>query len=140
MSKDPNAQDSQLHTFLAHSLVRYLSLSSPEELAAFGMQNTADLVDLISRVCLSFLSVLRVHSYLTSQFTTNAFTITSPTLTPLGACVSPSVALINHSCDPNAVIVFPRSAKEGEPLMQVIALKYIGPDEEVCFASFQAQR
>ncbi len=49
--------------------------------------------------------------------------------------MSPSVALINHSCDPNAVVVFPRSngetRKEAEPLMQVIALKYISPDEEV---------
>lgn len=116
LSKDPNARDSQLHTFLAHSLVRYLGLSSLEELAAFGMQNTSDLVDLISR------------------FTTNTFTITSPTLAPLGACVSPSVALINHSCDPNAAVVFPRSAKEGEPLMQVVALKYIGPDEEILTA------
>jgi hypothetical protein len=29
--------------------------------------------------------------------------------------------------------VFPRSAKEGEPLMQVVALKCICPDEEVRF-------
>ena len=54
---------------------------------------------------------------------------------PIGACVSPVVALINHSCDPNAVVVFPRaggeSRKDKEPLMQVIALKYIAPDEEV---------
>ena len=56
---------------------------------------------------------------------------------PIGACVSPVVALINHSCDPNAVVVFPRaggeSRKDKEPLMQVIALKNIAPDEEVCF-------
>ena len=56
---------------------------------------------------------------------------------PIGACVSPVVALINLSCDPNAVVVFPRaggeSRKDKEPLMQVIALKYIAPDEEVCF-------
>ena len=55
---------------------------------------------------------------------------------PIGACVSPVVALINHSCDPNAVVVFPRaggeSRKDKEPLMQVIALKNITPDEEVC--------
>jgi SET and MYND domain-containing protein len=58
---------------------------------------------------------------------------------PIGACVSPVVALINHSCDPNAVVVFPRAGgeleKDKEPLMQVIALKYIAPDEEVCFFS-----
>ena len=59
---------------------------------------------------------------------------------PIGACVSPVVALINHSCDPNAVVVFPRaggeSRKDKEPLMQVIALKYIAPDEEVCIFIF----
>jgi len=49
--------------------------------------------------------------------------------------VSPTVALINHSCDPNAVVVFPRAGgqqhKLEEPLMQVIALKHISVDEEV---------
>lgn len=77
------------------------------------------------------------HSLL-RQFTTNTFTITAPTLDPLGACVSPAVALINHSCDPNAVIVFPRAtgSKDEEPLMQVIALKYIAPDEEVSYIPF----
>ena len=74
------------------------------------------------------------HTY---KFTTNTFTISTPSLTPIGACVSPVVALINHSCDPNAVVVFPRaggeSRKDKEPLMQVVALKYIAPDEEVCF-------
>ena len=69
------------------------------------------------------------------KFTTNTFTISTPALMPIGACVSPVVALINHSCDPNAVVVFPRaggeSRKDKEPLMQVIALKYIAPDEEV---------
>ena len=42
------------------------------------------------------------------------------------------MALINHSCDPNAVVVFPRAgAKDQEPLMQVIALKHISPNDEV---------
>jgi len=41
--------------------------------------------------------------------------------------------LINHSCDPNAVVVFPRAGitKEDEPLMQVITLKNITVDDEV---------
>ncbi len=70
------------------------------------------------------------HSNIFTQFTTNSFTLTSPSLTPLGVCVSPAVALINHSCDPNAVVVFPRSAAQ-EPFMQVIAIKPIAADEEV---------
>ena len=72
---------------------------------------------------------------MSTQFTTNTFTVTTPTLSPLGACVAPSVALINHSCDPNAVVVFPRAggeaSKDVEPLLQVVAIKYIRPGEEV---------
>jgi SET and MYND domain-containing protein len=80
---------------------------------------------------------LNFNIYLTSdppQFVTNTFTITSPSLDPIGASVSPVVALINHSCDPNAVIVFPRasaSPAEEEPLMHVIALRSIEANEEV---------
>lgn len=69
------------------------------------------------------------------QFTTNTFTVSTSSLAPLGSCVSPTVALINHSCDPNAVVVFPRATETtngDEPLMQVIALKNISVDDEVC--------
>ena len=63
---------------------------------------------------------------------TNTFTVSDPALEPLGACVSPLVALLNHSCDPNAVVVFPRvGTKDQEPQMQVIALKDISAGEEV---------
>ncbi|KAJ7817361.1 SET domain-containing protein [Mycena olivaceomarginata] len=65
----------------------------------------------------------------------NTFTITDPSLTPLGVSVSPPVALINHSCDPNAVVVFPRSRPNTqEPLMQVIALRDIVAGEEILTA------
>ncbi|KAF8886043.1 hypothetical protein CPB84DRAFT_1685242 [Gymnopilus junonius] len=117
ISKDPNSYDSQTYTQLAHAIVRFLGLNSPQELAEYGMHNAADLVDLVSR------------------FTTNTFTITTPSLAPLGACVSPCVALLNHSCDPSAVVVFPRvGSKEEEPLMQVIALKPIQPGEQILTA------
>ena len=69
------------------------------------------------------------------QFITNTFTVTDPTLVPLGAAVSPVVALINHSCDPNAVVVFPRvfsDPKNNEPLMHVVAIRDIQPEEELC--------
>lgn len=52
----------------------------------------------------------------------------------MGVSVSPLVALVNHSCDPNAVVVFPRSAKDPasqEPEAQVIAIRDISPGEEV---------
>ena len=40
----------ELHSHLSHALVRYLGLSSPEELAGFGLTSAGDLVDFISRV------------------------------------------------------------------------------------------
>ncbi|KAJ7152676.1 hypothetical protein C8R43DRAFT_476122 [Mycena crocata] len=108
----------ELHAHLAISLVRYLGLSSPSEIASFGMASGGDLANFVSR------------------FVTNTFTITDPSLTPLGASVSPSVALINHSCDPNAVVVFPRTLSNPaqEPLMQVVALREISADEEILTA------
>ncbi|KAJ6614749.1 hypothetical protein B0H10DRAFT_2165021 [Mycena sp. CBHHK59/15] len=116
-SLQPSAYE--LHTHLAISLVRYLGLSSPSEIAAFGLNSGVDLANFVSR------------------FVTNTFTITDPSLTPLGASVSPPVALINHSCDPNAVVVFPRSSSNPasqEPLMQVVALREMVPGEEILTA------
>ncbi|KAI1798145.1 SET domain-containing protein [Ganoderma leucocontextum] len=104
------------HTHLAHSLVRYLSVTSPQGLAPYGLTSAGDLVDLISR------------------FTTNTFTLTTPALTPIGICVSPAVALVNHSCDPNAVIVFPRvdsASPTEEPMLHLVALRNIAPGKEV---------
>ncbi|KAF8526583.1 hypothetical protein BU17DRAFT_40361 [Hysterangium stoloniferum] len=114
----------QSHTQLAHALVRYLGVTSPTELSPYGLNSAGDIVDLISR------------------FTTNTFALTCPTLSPLGTCVSPIAALFNHSCDPNAVIVFPRpTAKRTasssipnaalEPRLHVIALKDIERGQEV---------
>ncbi|TFY67160.1 hypothetical protein EVG20_g4044 [Dentipellis fragilis] len=102
-------------THLAHSVIRYLGLNAPGELGAFGMTTAADIVDLMSR------------------FTTNSITLTTPSLTPVGVSVSPPIALINHSCDPNAVVVYPRASStlSLEPLMQVIAIRDIAPGEEV---------
>ncbi|TFK90316.1 SET domain-containing protein [Polyporus arcularius HHB13444] len=113
-SLQPSAFESQTH--LAHSVVRYLGVSSPQELEPYGLRSAGDLVDLISR------------------FTTNTFTLTAPSLTPIGICVAPAVALANHSCDPNAVIVFPRSPSASsakEPLLHVVALREIAVGKEV---------
>ncbi|KAI0305279.1 hypothetical protein B0F90DRAFT_1809064 [Multifurca ochricompacta] len=117
-SLPPEAVES--HTHLAHAVIRYLGLTAPEELVPFGINSAAGIVDLISR------------------FATNSITLTTPSLTPLGVCVSPSVALINHSCEPNAVVVFPRSTKDPttqEPEGQVIAIRDISPGEEI-FTSY----
>ncbi|KAF8632794.1 hypothetical protein AX15_001693 [Amanita polypyramis BW_CC] len=106
----------ELHTHLAHALVRYLNISSPEDMAEYGLSSIADLVDLISR------------------FTTNTVALTTPSLIPIGASVSPSMALLNHSCDPNVVVIFPRTSanpKSQEPLLQGVVIKPIDPGEEL---------
>ncbi|KAI6045326.1 SET domain-containing protein, partial [Pisolithus marmoratus] len=99
------------HTHLAQSLVRYLGASSPTELESYGIMSTADLVD----------------------FIINTVALTTPSLTPIGVAVSPLVALINHSCAPNVVVVFPRSRKDSgnEPVVKVAALRNIAPGEEI---------
>ncbi|KAI9568086.1 hypothetical protein HD554DRAFT_2102896 [Boletus coccyginus] len=116
---DPRQSASiEAHTHLAHSVVRYLGLTAPSGLEEYGIMSTGDLVNMISR------------------FITNTFALTSPSLTPNGATVSPLVALTNHSCLPNAVVVFPRSgkAKEKEPVMNIITLRDIEAGEEVLMA------
>ena len=57
--------------------------------------------------------------------------------------MSPVAALINHSCDPNVAVVFPRpklstlpghlKAEKGptEPVLQVVAIQDIPAEEEV---------
>ncbi|KAL4073526.1 hypothetical protein J3A83DRAFT_4229177 [Scleroderma citrinum] len=107
----PSAVDAHAH--LAQAVVRYLGLSSPTELEEYGIMSTADLVDLISR------------------FVINTVALTSPSLTPIGVSVSPLVALINHSCTPNVVVVFPHDRKDSEKGMKVIALKDIMPGEGI---------
>ncbi|OJT01751.1 N-lysine methyltransferase SMYD2 [Trametes pubescens] len=104
------------HTYLAHSLVRYLGVRAPADLQPFSLSSASDLVDLISR------------------FTTNTFTLTSASLSPIGICVAPTVAFANHSCSPNAVIVFPRAQgtpASKEPSLNLVALRDIAPGKEV---------
>ncbi|KAI0711226.1 SET domain-containing protein [Earliella scabrosa] len=113
-SLQPSAFES--HTHMAHSVVRYLGVSSPQELEPYGLRSAGDLVDLISR------------------FTTNTFTLTDPSLTPIGICIAPSVAFANHSCDPNAVIVFPRAPSSSpslEPRLRLVALRDIALGKEI---------
>lgn len=59
--------------------------------------------------------------------------MTTPALSPVGVTVSPIAALMNHSCDPNIAVVFPRSnsSSPDEPTLSLIAIKDIPPGAEV---------
>lgn len=65
----------------------------------------------------------------------NSFALTCPTdLSNIGVSISPVTALINHSCVPNAVVVFPsfpESTSSASRYMAVVALRDLEPDEEV---------
>ncbi|KAG7092156.1 hypothetical protein E1B28_008525 [Marasmius oreades] len=119
---DLDTKSIENQTQLAHSLVQYLGVTTPRELSEqFGIDSAGDMVDIISK------------------FTTNTFSLADPSLTPIGACVSPSVALFNHSCDPNIVVVFPGAEnengnKKGQPIMNVVAIRDISPGEQLLTA------
>ena len=82
------------------------------------------------------------------RFDSNAFTASSEDLSPLGVSVCPKAALFNHSCLPNAVIVFPYGAHATNPspapgssselttskrrrCLHVIVIKDLNPGDEI---------
>jgi SET and MYND domain-containing protein len=50
LNKDPGSQNSQVYAQLAHALVQFLDLNSPQGMAEYGLDSAADLLDLVSRV------------------------------------------------------------------------------------------
>ncbi|KAL5514375.1 hypothetical protein ACEPAG_2463 [Sanghuangporus baumii] len=106
--------DAQVH--LAHAVVRYMGVSGQEELQEQGISSISELVDLISK------------------FTLNAFTLTSPSLSPIGVSLAPLAGLLNHDCDPNVAVVFPRVSNQ-EPELQVVAIRDIPTNSEL-FTSY----
>jgi SET and MYND domain-containing protein len=118
----------------------YLGASNPKMLEAggemalgllmreYGVQGHPELemMKMISRVSRAGDSPV-VRCRLTAQYQINAFTLDSPDLSPLGVSVNPALAMANHSCDPNAVVVFPK----GGGLGRIVAIRPIQPEEEV---------
>ena len=123
------------HTQLAHALVQYLGVEAPTDLEQYGIRNAGDLVNLISRVSRSNVIGKPTFKFLTYvlKFSTNTHTLTTPNLTQIGLAVSPLLSLFNHSCEPNAVLVFPGSPRDekGSPSMQLVCIRDINPGDEV---------
>lgn len=95
-----------------------------------------DLLDFVCSVRTNFLFLWIASPEITDpiiQFPTNSFALTLPDLTTVGVAISPAVALANHSCAPNAVVVFPNGPlkKDG---MHIVAIKDLQPDEEILTA------
>lgn len=102
------------HVHLAHALVKFMGIEGPQDLNSYKINSIGELVDLISK------------------FASNSFTLTTPALSPIGVAVCPAAALINHSCDPNVAVVFPRSASTTEePVLNVVAIQDIPTGSEL---------
>ena len=94
-----------------------------EVLGIFSPEYAGSLLALVSAVsCQLFAGI-----GLDKQFTINTFSASSPSLDLIGAALNPVMAMSNHSCDPNAVVVFP----EGAQSMRIVAIKPIQPGDEV---------
>ena len=66
-------------------------------------------IELMSQAALSYSGSKEPIAFiqtLTARILINTHTLTTPTLDPLGLCLSPHSALLNHSCTPNAAIIF----------------------------------
>ncbi|WWC95096.1 hypothetical protein V866_001948 [Kwoniella sp. B9012] len=106
----------------AQHLQHYLSASIPLK----GSDVDEDQLLPVNMEDFGFENVQEVMNFC-SSFHVNSFTLSSPSLTPIGVSNSPLMALSNHSCDPNAIVVFPNGAK----YMELIAIKDIQLDEEI---------
>lgn len=105
----PAAQEEAAH--LAYRLGRFLG--DGDALAALGINRADELLELVCR-----------HN-------TNAFTLSDAHLDPIGVCVLPTAALLNHACEPNAVVVFPTTSSGQRCPMHVVALRPIAPGERI---------
>ena len=70
-----------------------------------------------------------------AQLLVNTLTLTSPALDPTGICIDPLIALVNHSCEPNAFIVFDGRRLSLRSLTAIpeakeITISYIDPHDE----------
>jgi len=59
------------------------------------------------------------------QILINSLTLVTPTYDPIGICIDPLAATMNHSCNPNAVVSFDRNT------LNIFSLRKISRDEEI---------
>uniref|UniRef100_A0A0E0P063 SET domain-containing protein n=1 Tax=Oryza rufipogon TaxID=4529 RepID=A0A0E0P063_ORYRU len=85
----------------------------------------AQMANLVQLILPSFELDLKEITHTFSKFACNAHTICDPELRPLGTGLYPVLSIINHSCVPNAVLIF-----EGRTAY-VRALQPISKNEEV---------
>lgn len=68
-------------------------------------------------------------AHLLAQFHSNNFGIMDELMSCIGIGVYPSIALLNHSCDPNCILRY-RLSNIG-PIAEVVAIRNVSPGEEL---------
>ncbi|EIW72193.1 hypothetical protein M231_06161 [Tremella mesenterica] len=102
---------------ISKAVMMFIAMGLPN----FDPQNPSlDLTSIFNKSTGSILQVI-------SSFMINTFSASSPSLDLVGAALNPAMAMSNHSCSPNAVVVFP----EGADSMRIVAIKAIEAGEEV---------
>ncbi|KAJ1302037.1 hypothetical protein OPQ81_000872 [Rhizoctonia solani] len=113
----PSSPQTASYTRLGHALSSFVSHGTPDpkKMSELGIGSAKEIVDLLSK------------------FSANAHTLSTPSLTPIGVSISPVAALINHSCVPNCVVVFPKASesKKVPDEMLIIAIAKILPGTEL---------
>ena len=80
----------------------------------------------------------RTLRLMTRQLMVNCFTLVTPTFDPLGLYLHPFPALINHSCDYNAVVRVGGRSIDSFPGLQVVPLRPISEGEEILISYVDA--
>ncbi|KAA3447525.1 histone-lysine N-methyltransferase ASHR1 [Gossypium australe] len=94
----------------------------------------SDISDVDEKQLVLYAQMANLVNLILPSFACNAHTICDPELRPLGTGLYPVISIINHSCVPNAVLIF-----DGQTAY-VRALQPIGKDEEclTCIEYFRS--
>ncbi|MCJ1480264.1 hypothetical protein MMC06_000419 [Schaereria dolodes] len=91
-------------------------------------QTTQESIQLMSKAAKEYSGTqeqLDLIESMTGRLLINTLTLVAPTYEPLGLCLDPVAALMNHSCNPNAVVSFNGSC------LSIRALSPIPKDTEI---------
>ncbi|KAG9832963.1 SET domain-containing protein, partial [Aureobasidium melanogenum] len=99
------------------------TLEKPQDLMQYEM-TIASASDLLARVNSNHPELSRIPKYV-GQILRNSLTLITPTLDPIGVATDPTACSANHSCEPNASVLF------DAPRLMMRSLAPIKKGEEV---------
>ncbi|KAL8826335.1 MAG: hypothetical protein Q9191_003866, partial [Dirinaria sp. TL-2023a] len=129
LPQDPSEHNDEWKSFLSlQSHITDFKLQNASGAKNEDGLSTWQTIELMSQAAKSYGNLqedLGVIQEATARILTNTHTLTTPTLDPLGLCLSPLSARLNHSCEPNTFIVF------SGPTLSVRSLTPITPNTEL---------